>query len=92
MIEFGLRRERGSVQEKVQTTELAVDRRRDVGGCTAPRFMGMRPVAEMQFADFISCGWDQLVTVVQVRNLPGVSSACRGRRSRSANDQVEPGV
>jgi 2-oxoisovalerate dehydrogenase E1 component beta subunit len=23
----------------------------------------MRPVAEMQFADFISCGWDQLVTV-----------------------------
>jgi 2-oxoisovalerate dehydrogenase E1 component beta subunit len=25
--------------------------------------MGMRPVAEMQFADFISCGWDQLVTV-----------------------------
>jgi pyruvate/2-oxoglutarate/acetoin dehydrogenase E1 component len=25
--------------------------------------MGMRPVAEMQFADFISCGWDHLVTV-----------------------------
>jgi 2-oxoisovalerate dehydrogenase E1 component beta subunit len=25
--------------------------------------MGMRPVAEMQFADFVSCGWDQLVTV-----------------------------
>src|SRR5436189_6443449 len=25
--------------------------------------MGMRPVAEMQFADFISCAWDQLVTV-----------------------------
>jgi 2-oxoisovalerate dehydrogenase E1 component beta subunit len=23
----------------------------------------MRPVAEMQFADFVSCGWDQLVTV-----------------------------
>ena len=25
--------------------------------------MGMRPVAEMQFADFISCAWDHLVTV-----------------------------
>src|SRR6476661_1960310 len=34
-----------------------------VGGCTGAAIMGMRPVAEMQFADFISCGWDQLVTV-----------------------------
>src|SRR5437867_10933852 len=25
--------------------------------------MGMRPVAEMQFADFISCAWDHLVTI-----------------------------
>jgi 2-oxoisovalerate dehydrogenase E1 component beta subunit len=25
--------------------------------------MGMRPVAEMQFADFISCCWDHLVTI-----------------------------
>jgi 2-oxoisovalerate dehydrogenase E1 component beta subunit len=25
--------------------------------------MGLRPVAEMQFADFVSCGWDHLVTV-----------------------------
>ena len=25
--------------------------------------MGMRPVAEMQFADFVSCAWDHLVTV-----------------------------
>src|SRR5438094_659293 len=32
-------------------------------GCTGAAIMGMRPVAEMQFADFISCGWDQLVTV-----------------------------
>ena len=23
--------------------------------------MGLRPVAEMQFADFISCGFDQIV-------------------------------
>jgi pyruvate/2-oxoglutarate/acetoin dehydrogenase E1 component len=34
-----------------------------VGGCTGAAIMGMRPVAEMQFSDFISCAWDQLVTV-----------------------------
>jgi 2-oxoisovalerate dehydrogenase E1 component beta subunit len=34
-----------------------------IGGCTGAALMGMRPVAEMQFADFVSCGWDQIVTV-----------------------------
>jgi len=34
-----------------------------IGACTGASMMGMRPVAEMQFADFVSCGWDQLVTV-----------------------------
>src|SRR6188472_2618314 len=34
-----------------------------VGACTGASMMGMRPVAEMQFADFISCAWDHLVTV-----------------------------
>jgi 2-oxoisovalerate dehydrogenase E1 component beta subunit len=34
-----------------------------VGACTGAGIMGMRPVAEMQFADFISCAWDHLVTV-----------------------------
>jgi 2-oxoisovalerate dehydrogenase E1 component beta subunit len=34
-----------------------------LGGCTGAAIVGMRPVAEMQFADFISCGWDHLVTV-----------------------------
>src|ERR671933_221076 len=34
-----------------------------VGGCTGAAMVGMRPVAEMQFADFISCAWDHLVTV-----------------------------
>src|SRR2546421_2948490 len=33
-----------------------------VGGCTGAAIMGLRPVAEMQFSDFISCAWDQLVT------------------------------
>ena len=34
-----------------------------VGACTGAAIAGMRPVAEMQFADFISCAWDHLVTV-----------------------------
>ena len=34
-----------------------------VGGATGAALMGMRPVAEMQFADFVSCGWDQIVTI-----------------------------
>jgi 2-oxoisovalerate dehydrogenase E1 component beta subunit len=34
-----------------------------LGGATGAALMGMRPVAEMQFADFISCAWDHLVTI-----------------------------
>jgi 2-oxoisovalerate dehydrogenase E1 component beta subunit len=34
-----------------------------VAGATGAAIMGMRPVAEMQFADFVSCAWDHLVTV-----------------------------
>ena len=34
-----------------------------LGAATGAAIMGMRPVAEMQFADFVSCGWDHLVTV-----------------------------
>ena len=34
-----------------------------VGGATGAALMGLRPVAEMQFADFISCAYDHLVTV-----------------------------
>ncbi len=34
-----------------------------IGACTGASMMGLRPVAEMQFADFVSCAWDQLVTV-----------------------------
>ncbi len=39
-----------------------------VGGCTGAALMGMRPVAEMQFADFVSCCWDHLVTVAAKQN------------------------
>ena len=34
-----------------------------IGGATGAAIMGLRPVAEMQFADFVSCAWDHLVTV-----------------------------
>jgi 2-oxoisovalerate dehydrogenase E1 component beta subunit len=34
-----------------------------LGACTGASLVGLRPVAEMQFADFVSCGWDHLVTV-----------------------------
>jgi pyruvate/2-oxoglutarate/acetoin dehydrogenase E1 component len=34
-----------------------------IGAATGAAIEGMRPVCEMQFADFISCGFDQLVSV-----------------------------
>jgi len=34
-----------------------------MGGATGAALMGLRPVAEMQFADFVSCAWDHIVTV-----------------------------
>ena len=34
-----------------------------VGASIGAGLMGLRPVAEMQFADFISCCWDHLVTI-----------------------------
>ena len=34
-----------------------------VAGATGAALMGMRPVAEIEFADFVSCAWDHLVTV-----------------------------
>src|SRR5207237_10042604 len=35
-----------------------------IGTAIGAAVVGMRPVCELQFADFISCGFDQLVTVV----------------------------
>jgi pyruvate/2-oxoglutarate/acetoin dehydrogenase E1 component len=34
-----------------------------IGTAVGAAVVGMRPIAEMQFADFISCGFDQLVNV-----------------------------
>jgi 2-oxoisovalerate dehydrogenase E1 component beta subunit len=39
-----------------------------MGGATGAALMGMRPVAEMQFADFVSCAWDHLVTIAAKQN------------------------
>ncbi len=33
-----------------------------LGAATGAAVVGMRPIAEMQFADFVSCGFNQLVT------------------------------
>jgi pyruvate/2-oxoglutarate/acetoin dehydrogenase E1 component len=34
-----------------------------IGTAIGAAVVGMRPIAEMQFADFVSCGFDQLVNV-----------------------------
>ncbi len=34
-----------------------------IGTAVGAAVVGMRPVCEMQFADFIACGWDQLINV-----------------------------
>ncbi len=34
-----------------------------IGAAVGAAMMGMRPVVEVQYADFISCGWDQIVNV-----------------------------
>ncbi|MFQ5706148.1 MAG: alpha-ketoacid dehydrogenase subunit beta [bacterium] len=34
-----------------------------VGVSIGAAMMGLRPVAEMQFADFVSCGWNQIVNM-----------------------------
>jgi pyruvate dehydrogenase E1 component beta subunit len=39
-----------------------------IGTAIGAAVVGMRPIAEMQFADFISCGFDQLVNVAGKTN------------------------
>ena len=61
-----------------------------VGGATGAAMMGMRPVAEMQFADFVSCAWDHLVTIAAKQRwrvgtpVPIVAAAPVGRRLLAA--------
>src|SRR3954454_22409961 len=47
--------------ERVLDTPLAENA--IVGAATGAAIEGMKPVCEMQFADFIACGFDQLVNV-----------------------------
>ena len=52
-----------------------------VGGCTGAAIMGMRPVAEMQFADFISCAFDMITNFAaksRYRHGVGVPLVIRG--------------
>src|SRR3990172_5941706 len=34
-----------------------------IGAAVGAALMGLRPIAEVQYADFISCGWDHIVNV-----------------------------
>lgn len=34
-----------------------------IGAAIGAALMGLRPIVEVQYADFISCGWDQIVNV-----------------------------
>jgi 2-oxoisovalerate dehydrogenase E1 component beta subunit len=52
-----------------------------VGAAVGAALMGMRPVAEMQFMDFISCGFDQIVNMaakLHYRWGPAVPLVVRG--------------
>jgi pyruvate/2-oxoglutarate/acetoin dehydrogenase E1 component len=52
-----------------------------VGAAVGAALMGMRPVAEMQFMDFISCGFDQVVNMaakIHYRWGPSVPLVVRG--------------
>ena len=52
-----------------------------VGAAVGAALMGLRPVAEMQFMDFISCGFDQIVNMaakIHYRWGPAVPMVIRG--------------
>ncbi len=48
-------------EERVLDTILAESA--IIGASIGAAIMGLRPVAEMQFADFVSCGWNQIVNM-----------------------------
>jgi len=52
-----------------------------IGMAIGAALMGMRPIVEMQYADFISCGWDQIVNVaakIHYRTRDAVPLVIRG--------------
>ena len=44
-----------------RVVDTPISERAIVGAAIGASFMGLRPVAEMQFSDFIACGFDQIV-------------------------------
>ena len=48
-----------------------------IGAGVGAAVLGMRPVVEMQFADFISCGFDQIVNTAAT--LRAIDTAARRR-------------
>ena len=82
--------------ERVLDTPLAENA--IIGAATGAAIEGMRPVCEMQFADFIACGFDQLVNVAGEDALPAGPSvpmvrpaALRRRLLRRPVPLAEPG-
>src|SRR6202012_711715 len=72
----GLAEEFGT--DRVMDTPLAESA--IIGTAVGAAVVGMRPVCEMQFSDFISCGFDQLVNVAGKmyyrQRLPRPSTGC----------------
>jgi len=67
-----------------------------IGTAVGAAVVGLRPVCEMQFSDFISCGFDQLVNVAGRMHPPGSggpdrrAAAVRRRLLRRAVSFPEP--
>jgi 2-oxoisovalerate dehydrogenase E1 component beta subunit len=62
-----------------------------MGGATGAAIMGMRPVAEMQFADFVSCAWDHLCRSCCGSRRAAASPAGRStRRTPSRRSRTSP--
>ena len=58
-VSAGLLEEFGS--ERVIDAPMAEDA--IIGSAVGAALMGMRPIAEMQFIDFITCGFDQIINL-----------------------------
>jgi pyruvate/2-oxoglutarate/acetoin dehydrogenase E1 component len=46
-----------------RVVDMPISEEAIIGGAVGAAIVGMRPVCEMQFADFVSCAFDQLVNV-----------------------------
>jgi pyruvate/2-oxoglutarate/acetoin dehydrogenase E1 component len=52
-----------------------------IGSAIGAALMGMRPIAEMQFIDFITCGFDQIINMARA---PTILSTTYRTRCRTA--------